>query len=46
MAKKRRDDLERAIETALALGAFIGYSDNWGFVEGVEGVEGVEAVRR
>jgi len=38
MAKKRRDDLERAIEDALAPGAFIGYRDNWGFVDGVEAV--------
>ena len=38
MARKRKDDLEQAIEDAIAPGAFIGYRDNWGFVDDVEAV--------
>jgi hypothetical protein len=38
MARKRKNDLEQAIEDALAPGAFIGYRDNEGFVEDVEAV--------
>lgn len=38
MARKRKDDLEEAIEDALAPGAFIGYRDNGSFVDDVEAV--------
>lgn len=38
MARKRKDDLEQAIEDALAPGAFIGYRDNGSFVDDVEAV--------
>lgn len=36
MARKGRDPLEHAIEAALAPGAFVGYGDNWSFVEDLE----------
>ena len=38
MPRRRKDELERAIEDALAPGAFIGWRDSSGFVEGVEAV--------
>jgi tetratricopeptide (TPR) repeat protein len=38
MPRKRRDELERTIENALAPGVFVGYRDRWDFVEGVEAV--------
>jgi len=38
MARKRKDDLEQAIEDALTPGAFIGYRDNGSFVDDVEAV--------
>ena len=33
MARGRKDELERAIEAALAPGVFINYRESWGFVE-------------
>jgi hypothetical protein len=44
MARKRRDELERAIEGALAPGAFIGYRDQGRFVEDAEAVKAEVAV--
>jgi hypothetical protein len=38
MARKRKDELEQAIEDALAPGAFIGYRDSRSFVDDVEAV--------
>jgi len=38
MTRKRKDDLEQAIEHALAPGAFIGYRDNGDFVDDIEAV--------
>ena len=36
MARKRKDAIEGAIETALAPDVFIDYGDSWSFVQGVE----------
>ena len=38
MARKRKDELEQAIEGALAPGAFVRYRDNGDFVDDVEAV--------
>jgi len=38
MARTKKDDLERAIEGALAPGAFVGWRDGWHFIEGIEAV--------
>jgi len=38
VTRRRKDDLERSIEAALAPGAFIGYRESWDFVEGLEAV--------
>ena len=40
MARKRRDELEQAIQQVLAPGAFVGYQDSWEFVKDVEAVRG------
>ena len=40
MARKPRDELERAIQDALAPGAFIGYRHSWDFLKDVEAVRG------
>lgn len=40
MPRRRTDDLQRAIEDALALGVFMGYRQSWDFVEGLEAVRG------
>ena len=38
MIRRRRDELDLAIQQALAPGSFVGYRDSWEFVQGVDTV--------